>query len=620
VRAAALLLFALACFLVGPRALAQPRPEVKAWISADTIAVGETVDITLQATSADAMPGDAQLGRLPAGLRSMGSNSAPSTSISIINGRRTDRRGLSTTWRLRAERPGSYTVGPPSIQIGTTRFRTQPITITVVDAGKAPAQRPRNPLGGGSPFDPFRGLFDFDNQDPFALQNEPTIPVDPKLAMDAPRDATMFLHATIDKTNVVVGEQVTFSVLLYEDASAREAEYNDVHEAPASDFVKRSLLDTNEPAKSIGNASIGGRLWTVKLVRKSALFPLKAGDLEIGAMALAVVSPHNGASAQRTTENLRVHVTEPPLAGRPPGYAVGDVGRFRLAATVAPRTVERGGAVGVTVELSGTGNLPSTLTPPQRTGIEWLEPQVREKIGAVAGDELGGQRTFAFVVRAQREGDIDLGELALPYWDPKKNDYGVAKVALGSLRVTPGATPAAASEGPPDPLPGLPAIRATRGAVRAAGRHVTDSPLLWLGLAAPTLAFAFAAAAREGAARLRARRAAGSTSPRSELKARLTALDKAIASGDGGAIDGAAARALEAATVAHAGVNVRAAATSEIAALLTKNGVPAETAREVEELLRASEAARFSAGSADVSAARERADRARRAIAQMERA
>ena len=55
----------------------------------------------------------------------------------------------------------------------------------------------------------------------------------------------------------------------------REPEFNDVHESPAADFLKRSLRDDDSRIDVVGAANVGGRLYTVKLVRKSALFPLK---------------------------------------------------------------------------------------------------------------------------------------------------------------------------------------------------------------------------------------------------------------------------------------------------------------------------------------------------------
>src|SRR6185295_12639589 len=91
----------------------------------------------------------------------------------------------------------------------------------------------------------------------------------------------------------------------------------------------------------------------------------------------------------RESEELVVDVSEPPTANRPAGYQVGDVGDFSLSATVTPRTIAQGGAVGVTLELRGTGNMPPQLPVPVLPGVEWLEPQVKDTLGAQQNERFG---------------------------------------------------------------------------------------------------------------------------------------------------------------------------------------------------------------------------------------
>ena len=208
---------------------------------------------------------------------------------------------------------------------------------------------------------------------------------------------------------------MTLTVYLYEDPYQHQGRPADVHEANALDFLKRSLLEDETRAVGVGIAKVGGRAWNVKLVRKSALFPLKAGRLVIDPMSLTLPRARVGL---RESERLTVDVSEPPVKGRPPGYQLGDVGDFAMTATVNPRTLVQDGAVGVTLELRGTGNLPSKLPLPTIPGVEWLEPQMNEKLGGQAEDRFGGTRTFAYVVRFYKPGTIDLGEVRLSFYDP----------------------------------------------------------------------------------------------------------------------------------------------------------------------------------------------------------
>jgi hypothetical protein len=99
----------------------------------------------------------------------------------------------------------------------------------------------------------------------------------------------------------------------------------------------------------------------------------------------------------------------------------------------------------------------------------------------------------------------------------------------------------------------------------------------------------------------------------------MTAAGVASHGADARAVDAATARALEAASVAHAGVNVRGAIGAEVAERLTGAGVAADVASTVADLLRECEAARFSPDGADIASARDRWERARRAIRGLER-
>jgi hypothetical protein len=262
--------------------------------------------------------------------------------------------------------------------------------------------------------------------------------------------------------------------------------------------------------------------------------------------------------------------------------------------------------------------LPSTLTPPARADVEWLDPQVHETLGPQQGDRWGGKRAFAFVVRVRKEGKIDLGELALPYWDSDTRRYETARVALGSINVKPGAAPAPSADASQDVLAGLPPMRAERTPAVAASRHFADSAVFWLGLLASPLAYAAVVGARGAARRVRERREAKAASPLTELRARVAVANAASKKEDGRALDAAVARVIEAATIAHASVNVRGALADEVTSKLEAAGVANDVAREVDAILRECEASRFAPDESSLELAKARWKRARAAIEKLE--
>lgn len=612
------LLVASLVLVVGAPASAESKIDLVVSVDAETIEIGDSVNVTLKATTSGEVPSSADLGAVPPSFMQRGVSNRMSFGT---NGKRV----VSIVWTLQASKTGTFKIGPPSVRIGDRRVTARTVTVKVVPPGQAPtsprAQKPADPFG--SPFsllDPWRGQQPAADPDDDERRLPPGAQADAKLGMDAPRGVVTYLHAIVDKTSVVVGEQVTVSMYVYIDASGPDhIEFTDIHEAPASDFLKQPLIADDAETKPVGYALVAGRLWSVRLARKWALFPLKTGELDIGAMALTIVKPRVVGDPKRTSEAIKVKVGEPPAAGRPPGYVVGDVGSFALAAEVTPREIERGGALAVNVTLSGTGNLPSSLVAPSRAGVEWLDPQVRDAIAPQSDDKLGGKRTFAYVVRVQQEGDVDLGEMRVSYWDPDAKKYGTAKATLGAVRVKPGAPRLAASVDPAqEVLAGLPSMRIERAGAKATRAHLTDTQFFWLALGASPLAYAFAFGARAAVVRVRRRREAHAVSPERERKLRVKAADDACAGDDARAADAAISRALEAAALASAKLNVRGMRADEIAAKLEEAGAPSDSARSVEELLRECEAARFAPDAEGIDSARARWTRARAAIDAME--
>jgi hypothetical protein len=601
----ALVAFVLAFFVT--RSASAQRAELTANVDNDTVEVGETLTYSQQVmVHGGGAPADPKPGSIT-GFSLLGVSSAPVHMRMSVNGSLDEVNGLSTSWTLRADRVGTFTLGPAQVTVGGARRTAQPIRVRVVERGKGPPRmrgRPQVDPFGASPLDPFKGLFDFGDD---SQRAEPAPPsADPKLAMDAPRSPVAFLHATVDKQNAVVGEQVTLSVYLYEDPYARQGRPGDVHEATANDFVKRSLLEDETRAVGVGTALVGGKLWNVKLVRKNALFPLKTGRLAIEPMSMTLPQARIGL---RASETLYVDVTEPPVAGRPAGYAVGDVGDMSLQATVTPRAIPRDGAIGVTIELRGTGNLPSQLSLPIVPGVEWLDPSTHDKLGQMQNDRFGGTRTFSYVVRVHKDGAIDLGEVRLPYYDPEKRAYTIARATIGIVNVATGPARDAGADEPEPVLAGLPKERR-----ELEGPHpesfLSERPVYWAALFGSPLACALVLGAHGLVGRWREKRSAAAPSPDRIAKTRRTEADEACRGSDGSAAMGAVARALEAEVLVRTGVNLRGAGGDTAKGELEEAGVASEVAESVIGIMRACEDARFSPDAAGIEKARETWSRA----------
>jgi hypothetical protein len=596
---AARLLFVVAAMLVLPtHVLAQgAKPEVTAVASARAVEVGEPFTIELKALSEQGdTTSDPQL-RAPAGFTVSGPRISTQTMAQFGGGKNTVKSGLGATWTLVASTPGSFVIPAPSVSWNGQRLPAGPIPIEVTAAtGTKPPASPFLLPGGpnlpwpfGSPPAPGKSVGDqLDDSD---------VPDERELALDTAADDKIFLRIAVDKKAAVVGEQVTASFFVYYRV---DFEMNERHEAPLADFVRVQLVK-NPGTEPPQYATAGGHRYAVRLLDKVALFPVRAGAVHTGKMTARFTGRKLGSRVMRESNDAVVEVTEPPKGARPPGYEPGNVGKFALGAAVQPKRIDQGQAVGVTVKVTGSGNLPQRLRVPERTGIEWLDPEVRQSIETPAG-VVGGWRTFGYVVRVKESGTVDLGKIELPFWDPAAKKYEVAVAELGTIEVEPVApsaqAPSASANAPGarDPFASLSGPRRTLGAWKGAHPPAVSGLALWLLIAGPPALFGLSllvTRARDVARKRHDRR----THSAEALSSRaLRQAHQAQARGDAKAVATEVERAVHAAIESATGLKSRAILLADLPRELEEAGVPPAAAGAARDCLAACDALRFDPG------------------------
>lgn len=590
--------------VVGTTSVAWAEPQLKTRISTQRPEVGEPFTIQLSALvlPGEPMPNDPVL-KPPKGASIAGGPSVGQSMV-VING--AAQVGIDATWQLVANAPGKVKIPAPTVLWAGRRFAGQAVDIEVVRATGKP-RRSTNPflLPGGPGLGGFG--FPFGGMDP--LEQEETLPpLEGGLEMKTAPDPYVFVHAKADKTTAVVGEQITVTFYIYRRISTS---VEDRHDPTAADFLRYSML-ANPGTEPIVRAKAGGQTFDVITADRIALFPVRTGDLHIGSLQFAFTGRPIGRRALRASEDIVIRVTEPPKVGRPAGYVLGDVGRFSITAEVQPRRVPFGGTIAVTARVSGNGNFPQSLTVPERTGLEWLDPEKKEAIGAQGGI-IAGYRTFGYVVRLKEAGNINLGKIDLPHWDPASRKYQVASVELGSVEVLPekqdpASTPNAPSvaavnpdQPPADPFADMPGLRTTLGSYQPAPTPVLDGPRLYLTLGAPPLAYALVSVGAASARRIRLRRAAGAVSPARLANTALDDATRARANSDVKALCAAIERALHHALKAATDLETRGILLDELADELEEAGLTEDLATRTKTFFEEISALRYDPDASDAS-------------------
>jgi len=538
---------------------------------------------------------DPQL-KVPAGVRIFGQQVTQGSVVAI-------------TWMLTASRAGKYRIGPASVVTSNGRTSDKPVTVEVVAQGTLTDKQP--PLGG-QPLDPFSIMRGFGGPgfpalpgfpgfgEPEPPPELPALPEDYKV--ERASDPIAFLRATAEPQKVVVGEQVTLSAYAYGGRGDFGAA--SFGEPGRDDFLAVNIGEDDDTRKL--PFDLDGQRWYVSKIASYALFPLKAGKLKVGSMSIGFSGPGYSTSPQgllRKSRPLEIEVVEPPLRGRPPGYHLGDVGHFSLSAQVQPREVPIDGSISIIAKLEGTGNLPFTLLVPEQDGVHFLEPQLFDKIEPRRG-VVQGFRTFTYVVELTKPGELDLGEITLPFYDAKARAYGVARAALGKVRVTGSAKTSsaaakAAKAGPS--LKGLLSPPAKMGPNPSAhARYLPSRVGFWLLLFGLPLSALLSFALSDLAKRWRRRRAERRGSLASALDAALTQLAEHARAGDTAGSAGAAERALFLAIEKATGLKGRGVLKAQLADVLANAAVPRDVADQTAALLGRCDELRFTGAAVEL--------------------
>jgi oxygen tolerance protein BatD len=577
------------------------RPKVTTKLSSTRVEVGEPFTYELRITTQGGDPEVTQIS-LPPGLSKIGE--------SAVQQRRDQTVQTIVTWQLMAVKAGRYSI--PGTPIAFNKQRVVPGPLSVEATPATGRRQSQLQLPGG--FSIRLGGSGFDDDDDVPPEKEK-----PELALPSAPDSQLFIRAVVDKKTAVIGEQVTVTFYEYYRAAFHPEES---HDAPFDDFRTVSLLDPGTLESAL-YARAGQDRYNVRVMGRVAAFPLKAGVLHIGTARRKYSGFRLGGLTERASNDETITVTEPPLEYRPPGYRFGDVGQFKIEALVQARRIEEGGAIPVKITVSGSGSFPDSIRVPERTGLEWLDPEKKEGLG-IQGGTVAGWKSFGYVVRVKDTGTVDLGAVDLSYWNPAARRYEVTRADLGKVEVTRKGLNAASSAmpaAPPvdaaavDPFVGLSTPRMALGAYVAVRPPIWgDGGALWALLAAPPLlvvgAFAGSAALRKA----RERRAAGADSKRALAEKALDDAAEAEARGDTKALAAALERAIHLAIEDATGLKSRGVLMANLPGELAPLGVPAELADEIRAALLACESIRFDP---DAAAAHELGEQARHVVREL---
>ena len=328
-----------------------------------------------------------------------------STNMQIVNGAVSS--SLSFGYVLQPRSEGKFVIAPATIKYGTKQLQTQIITITVTKG--APQQKQQK-------------------------QQSQNADVAQQIGNN------IFLKVTVDKSRVVQGEQITATYKLYTRLNV--SNYN-VTKAPAlTGFWSEDITEGKQV--QLTNEVINGKQYRVGILKKVALFPQRAGTLEVDPMEVNLVVQ---VQARRRTNDFFDQFFNDPIFGgvsnvnhaihsdpvkitvqslppnAPAGFA-GAVGKYAMETWLDKRQTTTNEPVTLKVKISGRGNLkllgaPAVTIPPD---LEKYDPKISDNI-ANQGTLIAGSRTFEYLLIPRHAGDQKIPSFPFTFFDVDKKSY-----------------------------------------------------------------------------------------------------------------------------------------------------------------------------------------------------
>ncbi len=355
-----------------------------------------------------------------------GPQSGRSTSIQIINGKRSKSVQSTYTYVLRPVSSGKFSIPVASAKVNGKEIYSEPVSIQVAAAGAAsssPSQSSQSQQSGSAGQSQARAA---------GIQ-----------------DSDIFLRLDLSRSKVVVGEPIIATLKLYQRVNIGGFEnvtfptfngfWSQEIEAPTNIEFTREVLD--------------GQIYNSALLRKFVIIPQQEGQIKIDPAEMVClvnirVSPagtsifdgffddYRTVRKKVSTGSMTVNVS--PLPSGAPATFGGGVGSFEISAALSRDSLKTHEAASLLVTISGKGNVslleaPKVKFPPD---MEVYDTKVSEKVDR---NGLSGSKYYEFPFIPRSHGEFVIEPIQYSYYDVDQGRYVTLETAPVTVNVARGA-------------------------------------------------------------------------------------------------------------------------------------------------------------------------------------
>ena len=346
-----------------------------------------------------------------------------STSISVINGKKTKNSQTTYTYVLMPKKTGTFQLGQATATVKGNTISSGNSSIEVVSNGSSQRQQ-----SSGS------------RQDSGSASATGDVSAE-----------DLFLRLSLSRTSAVVGETITATLKLYQRVNI--AGFEDAKFPTFNGFWSQELqAPTNIEFQ---RESLNDKIYNSAVLRSWTLIPQQSGDIKIDpAELVCLVNVRTATSISNSifdsffqddyrtirkrvySDAYTVHVSALP-SGAPDSFC-GGVGTFSMTAAVTKDSLKAHDASSLVVTVSGKGNV-SLLEAPKINFPPDFE------VYDVKTSETGGSKTFEYPFIPRSHGEFVLGPVQFSYYDISSRKYVTLSSQQMEVKVAPSAASASAS-------------------------------------------------------------------------------------------------------------------------------------------------------------------------------
>ena len=331
-----------------------------------------------------------------------------STSIRVINGKRSKSSQFTYTYILAPKKTGKF-----ELPAATAKMKGE--TITSVQAAV-------EVLASDSSASAQSGASSGNTQ-----QTKPSGTISSK---------DLFLKFTVSRTSAVVGQPLTAELKLYQNVDI--AGFEGAKFPAFNGFWSQETAAPNN--MNCQREEVDGRLYNSALLRRYVLIPQQVGNLVIDPAELVclvnVRRPSHGNSIfdsffDDNTMTVRKRVTTPavhvhvnPLPSGAPATFGGGVGSFRISASLSKDQLKMHEATSLTVTVSGRGNV-SLLEAPKvnfPADMDVYDTKTTENTDKTTGG-TSGSKVFEYPFIPRSHGEFTIAPIEYSYYDVNAGKY-----------------------------------------------------------------------------------------------------------------------------------------------------------------------------------------------------